>query len=231
MASMTISNVIIGIIGMLATVCSAGAYEPPQPSAACLGKIVDKLGDATPVTHQFKGSRAIFLLRGKQLYYESNLELDSDGSRFATKDASGRKQDPTGDPNTSLRYPGSKRESVAADAVPYLVLPGKFYQQFGVELGDIAAVIYKNCVEFAIFADIGPSKKLGEGSIALHRALGHEPIRNGRYHDEGIDGAVITIVFPGSGNGTPQTPKKVRNIGKALFIGLGGDADVCSIPS
>jgi hypothetical protein len=228
---MTLKIVIICIVATFAAVSSAGAYEPPQPSATCLGKIIDKLRDATPITHQFKGSRAVFILPEKQLYYESNLELDSDGSRFASKDASGRRQDPTGDPNTSLRYPGSKRESVDADAVPYFVLPEKFYHQFGVALGDIAAVIYKDTVEFAIFADIGPSKKLGEGSIALHRGLGHEPIRNGRYHDEGIDGRVITIVFPGSGNGTPQTPDQVRNIGKALFIGLGGDADVCSLAS
>jgi len=84
-------------------------------------------------------------------------------------------------------------------------------------------VIFKDKIEFAVFADHGPSKKLGEGSIALHRSLGHEVIRGGTFHDEAIDKDVITIVFPGSGDGTPRTPDEIRRIGGGLFATLGGE--------
>jgi glycosyl hydrolase group 75 (putative chitosanase) len=91
----------------------------------------------------------------------------------------------------------------------------------GIRLGDVAAVIYGDKLEFAVFGDVGPSTKLGEGSIALHRALGHEVIHNGKFLDEAIDSGVTTIVFPHSGNGTPQTPERIREIGRAALRRLG----------
>ena len=52
-------------------------------------------------------------------------------------------------------------------------------------------------------------EQLGEGSIALHRALGHETIINGKLIDEAIDEGVITIVFPASG--IENDPPKIRH--------------------
>ena len=191
------------------------SHQPPAASVGRLGRIVDLLGDATKIDHHFdKGGKASFRLPGGQLYYESLLDLDSDGSRFAAQDA-------TGQSDTTLHQPDGK--PVDSDAVPFFVLPGgDFAGQFGIRLGDIAAVIFKDKIEFAVFADRGPRKKLGEGSIALHRSLGHETIRHGKFHDEAIDDGVITVVFPGSGDGTPQTPDEVREIGRRLFTELGG---------
>jgi hypothetical protein len=190
-------------------------YHPPAASLAKLGNIVGLLANATKIQHAFqKGGKAIFQLESGELYYDSLLDLDSDGSRFATVDA-------TGQSDTSLHQPDG--QPVDADAVPFFVLPGGgFASEFGIKLGDVAAVIFKDKIEFAVFADTGPKKKLGEGSIALHRSLGHETIRNGKFHDEAIDADVITIVFPGSGDGTPQTPERIREIGKSLFMALGG---------
>lgn len=191
------------------------SYQPPPASAGRLGGIVDLLGHATVVNHHFdKGGKAIFKLPGGQLYYDSLLDLDSDGSRFATVDQ-------TGQTDTTLHQPDGK--PVDADAVPFFVLPGGgFENEFGIHLGDVAAVIFRDKIEFAVFADRGPKKKLGEGSIALHRSLGHETIRHGKFHDEAIDRDVITIVFPGSGDHTPQTPERIREIGRRLFTELGG---------
>ena len=74
-----------------------------------------------------------------------------------------------------------------------------------------------------VFADTGPKTKIGEGSIALHRSLGFERVRpNGHILDAGIDSGVVTIVFPGSGNGKAQTPAAIRAIGQQLFTGIGG---------
>jgi hypothetical protein len=190
-------------------------YQPPSASLGRLGSIVQALDSATKIDHPFKkGGKAIFKLTGGEIYYDSLLDLDTDGSRFAT-------QDQTGQSDTTLHQPDGK--PVDSDAVPYFVLPGHgFYQQFGIRLGDVAAVIFGDKVELAVFADHGPRTKLGEGSIALHRSLGHEAIRNGKLHDEAIDRDVVTIVFPGSGDGTPQTPDSIRAIGKGLFTALGG---------
>jgi hypothetical protein len=80
------------------------------------------------------------------------------------------------------------------------VLPAGQYKKLGIKLGDIAAVRYNGHVAFAIFADVGPRHKLGEGSMALASALGinNSPTRGG------IKGAHVEyLVFPGSGNGTP----------------------------
>lgn len=190
------------------------SYHLPPASLELLDGIVDALERATRINHSFtKGGEAVFELEGGQIYYDSLLDLDTDGSRFAAQDA-------TGQSDTSLHQPDGK--PVDSDAVPFFVLPGGFEQQFGIRLGDVAAVIFRDKVEFAVFADRGPRRKLGEGSIALHRSLGHETIRNGRLHDEAIDEDVITIVFPGSGDGTPQTPDQIRRIGKTLFTALGG---------
>jgi hypothetical protein len=189
-------------------------YKPPAASLSRLGSITTILAQSTKVDAQFtKGGKAIFLLPGKQLYYESLLDLDSDGSSFAT-------QDKTGDAETSLHQPDGK--PVDSDAVPYFVMPQQFAKQYCIVLGDVAAVVYKDKVEFAVFADHGPKDKLGEGSIALHRSLGHEVIEDGKLHDVAIDKDAITIVFPGSGNGSPQSPDKIRQIGRDLFAKLGG---------
>jgi len=189
-------------------------YHPPSASLPRLGGIVDALQSATRIEHPFKkGGKAIFKLEGGELYYDSLLDLDTDGSRFAAQDA-------TGQSDTSLHQPDGK--PVDSDSVPFFVLPGSFGEELGFSLGDVAAVIFEDKIEFAVFADHGPSKKLGEGSIALHRSLGHETIRGGKLHDEAIDANVLTIVFPGSGDGTPQTPEKIRAIGASRFTAIGG---------
>ena len=188
-------------------------YQPPSASLSQLGSIVQLLESATRIHKSFeKGGKIILKLAGGEIYYDSLLDLDSDGSIYNTDDQ-------TGQSDTTLHQPDGS--PVDADAVPFFVLPGiGFYQKFGIKLGDIASVIYQDHVEFAVFVDHGPSKKLGEGSIALHRALGHETIRGGKFHDEALDEDVITIVFPGSGDGTPQTPEKIRQIGRKLFKDL-----------
>ena len=197
-------------------------YQPPAASLGRLGTITQKLAAAAKVEFPFDTHpKAVLQLASGELFYESRLTLDTDGSVFAS-------QDPTGDSQTSIQ--NADGTPVDADAIPYFVLPEKnFYQQFGIRLGDIAAVIYRDKIAFAVFADEygdqQTEEQLGEGSIALHRLLGHETITaDGRLINEGIDSGVITIVFPGSGReDDPQTPAKINEIGKKLFKALGGN--------
>ena len=199
-----------------AIVSPVNSYQPPSASLSRLGTITRQLERATTVRQHFDhGGDFVFLLPGGQLYFEGPLELDTDGSKFYD-------QDPTGQSDTSIH--DAHDRPVDANRVPYFVLPCHgFCDKFGIQLGDIAAVIHNDRIEFAVFADCGPANKLGEGSIALHRALGHETVINGTLHNDGIDSGVVTIVFPGSGKtDDPQTPQKVRQIGSMLFHALGG---------
>ena len=71
---------------------------------------------------------------------------------------------------------------VDADVIPYVVIPeagppdvaGEFTRLTGVKVGDFGVVIANGRTVPVIVADTGPFSKLGEGSLALHRALDHE---------------------------------------------------------
>lgn len=137
-------------------------------------------------------ARRIEGLPGGAVYFRSGMQIDADGSPRA------RQIDPTGQTRTSLRYDDGS--SVNAEHIPYFVLPAGKYKHLGIKLGDIAAVRYNGKVEFAVFADVGPSYKLGEGSMALARELGinHSPTRGGVSSPQ-----VEYLVFPGSGDRSP----------------------------
>ena len=110
------------------------------------------------------------------------------------------------------------RRYVNADVVPYIVLP---YSQHGdAELGDFAVVMNRRngLYTYAIFADLGPPRYAGSGSIALAISLGiNEDARWG-----GADGGVLYIVFPGSGNGKPRSLAEIEAEGAKFFEAWGG---------
>lgn len=92
------------------------------------------------------------------------------------------------------------RRYVDSSSVPYIVLPGRqTIWDTGVKLGDFVAVYNgsNGKLSLGIFADTGPREKLGEGSVALARALGHEPVIRGKIR-AGIDEDLLYVVFPGS---------------------------------
>ena len=102
--------------------------------------------------------------------------------------------------NTKGKY--DPRRYVDSAKIPYIVLPGnQLIRDTGARLGDFAAVYNGNNGKFsyAICADIGPSQKIGEGSIALAQALGHNPFVRGKVQ-VGIDDDVLYVVFPRSQN-------------------------------
>lgn len=192
-------------------------YNPPSPMRAHLGGILNLIEQGSHLTPDLAGLEFMCKLPGGQLFFQSDLDLDTDGKKDP-----GIIYESTHQSQTSIDQSGT---IVSSNSTPYFVLPGGFYGQFGIKIGDVAAVLYKDRIEFAVFADTGPKKKIGEGSIALHRTLGFERIRpNGHILDAGIDSDVVTLVFPGSGNGKPQTPDNIRQIGKAAFNALGGTA-------
>ena len=132
--------------------------------------------------------RALRRLPDGAIAYTSKLAVDLDGSPFACGPDRGRMdQCPT---SLMLPRPGRREVPVNADAVPYVVIPeagspdvrGEFARLTGVHVGDFGVVLARGYVVPVIVADTGPFAKLGEGSLALHRALGRalRPARSWR---------------------------------------------------
>lgn len=169
--------------------------------------------------------------------YVSKLAVDLDGSPFACSPAHGLSdQCPT-----SLMLPDGENGLVPVDSdrIPYVVIPaagpsdvsGEFGRLTGVSVGDFGVVIAHGRVVPVIVADTGPFPKLGEGSIALHRALGRELCEKRdasgtctSFGDEdrmeSIEGDVTTVLFPGTARAdlTPTTiAQVVREQGLALW--------------
>jgi len=68
----------------------------------------------------------------------------------------------------------SPRRYIDARIVPYIALPPDFVQTFDIHLGDLAVVVNQanGRSAYAIYADVGPKGRIGEGSIALAKTLG-----------------------------------------------------------
>lgn len=95
------------------------------------------------------------------------------------------------------------------------------------KLGDFGLVVNQanNKSSYAIFADIGPAERIGEGSIALAKALEirSDPRRGG------TASGIIYLIFPNSGNGKPRTIEEINVAGERLFQAWGGkqQLDAC----
>lgn len=151
-----------------------------------------------------EGLCSLYQFENGAVLFHAKMDIDADGSPNALD------IDPDyGQLTTAFTYRGYSGQTAHVDAerVPYIVLPQRssanqdFYARTNIGLGDIAAVIYRGRVEFALVADIGPPDKIGEGSIALAQSLGHNPFafRHGqKIVDRAIPGGVIYIVFPGT---------------------------------
>jgi hypothetical protein len=154
---------------------------------------------------------------------DARLQLDTDG----WPDGAGR-GDRWWRADTTLTL--GDGSFVNSNKVPYIVLPGPetWPRQFGIDLGDYAAVLWRDRLAFAVFADRGPRIKIGEGSLELMRRLGAERLRaDGAVIDSDIGPGVVMIVFPGSGKTAHRKDEatllaKIDSEGAARFKALSG---------
>lgn len=104
---------------------------------------------------------------------------------------------------------------VDASRIPFVVLPGTMARQLGARVGDFALVFNRRNgkMSYAIFGDVGPFDRIGEGSVALAENLGiRSDARNG-----GARRGIVYLVFPGSGNGGPRTIEEINAEGQKLI--------------
>jgi hypothetical protein len=210
---------------------AALASSSPWPAGVALppGQPIDEASrgqfDVCDKTEHFRGRRthgcrddpnavtALRRLPDGAIAYTAKLAVDLDGSPFACGPDRGRMdQCPT---SLMLADDKGRDRPVDSDMIPYVVIPeagprdvrGEFGRLTGVQVGDFGVVIARGHVVPVIVADTGPFAKLGEGSLALHRALGRElcvrrdadgVCRRVVAPMESIAGDVTTVLFPGS---------------------------------
>lgn len=115
------------------------------------------------------------------------------------------------------RAQSDPRRYVNSETVPYLAIPPEL-KPFGAKLGDLAYAAYRDLLSWAIVADIGPRKKIGEGSIALASALRIPASpRNG-----GVGNGVSCVIFLGSSTGWPRDLDEAQATATSLLERWGG---------
>jgi hypothetical protein len=191
----------------------------------CDGKVL-KFG----CTKDRNRNTALLDLGGRALFFDGKMGLDADGSPLSASES----KTSTDQPETSYRYPMPGSPSVNADRVPFIVVPGGgFENELGVKIGDIAAVVFKGKVTFALVADQGPKCKIGEGSIQLHELVGHKVCleRNSggdcvKIKNVGVETGAMYFIFKDSNQLIQQglTPanvnQRLQEQGKKLFDAL-----------
>lgn len=136
---------------------------------------------------------------------------------------------------TALQQPGidirTPQAHLDSNQIPFIVIPRHWQQSStpGPKLGDFALVLRKSTgkMSFAVVGDLGPKRKIGEGSVALHQALGNDPfqIRFGKRRAfRGIGNRdVLYVIFPNSKiAGTQMTSELINREGQRLLDSLGG---------
>lgn len=123
---------------------------------------------------------------------------------------------------SNVADPRSPKKYIDATRIPYIALPRDFAIEFDIRLGDLAVVIDQanGRSAYAIYADVGPKGRIGEGSIALARAL---DMPSDPRHDS-VAGGLTYLIFPGSGSPADArvTARNVRSSAGRLFRRWGG---------
>jgi hypothetical protein len=184
---------------------AGGTGTVGDPSAAdLLAKVSSCNGTAIKGGFGLDGAGSISMYQcGSAVYWKADLDVDCDGIQTPPCDT-----DPQGQPQTSIvdRAPNG---DVDPTVLPYFVIPlGKpetaWYTAFGIELGQVGAVVYKGQVKYGIFADEAGGWFIGEVSYAMCQLFLGAP-KNGNDPCDpssgGIDPADITYVtFTGTTN-------------------------------
>jgi Fungal chitosanase of glycosyl hydrolase group 75 len=167
--------------------------------------------------------KALLAFPDGTIFWSSKMAIDADGPAAGVGRLSGSQLDPDSGQNDTTFHFCDTDQGLPSEAVPYIVLPGgTFRTNTGLDIGDVALVIFKDKIAAAICGDIGPSKKIGEGSIRLHEAL-HPPAPDPcslrqpdgsckRILDDSIEEDVLFFVFPKSSFGEELTVSNLETL-------------------
>jgi hypothetical protein len=192
--------------------CKGVPFQNAVNAAADIKEVFDAFDQTSAGKNDPSKCKALLAFPNSQaIFWSSKMAIDADGPSAGPGRPTGSQLDPgSGQDDTSLHFSNGK--GLPSEMIPYIVLPGGgFRAKTGLALGDLAVVIFKDKITAAICGDIGPVKKIGEGSIRVHEAF-HPPapdpcIRGGngfcrRIHNVSLNEDVLFFVFPGSGFGS-----------------------------
>ncbi|WP_427168071.1 glycoside hydrolase family 75 protein [Streptomyces sp. C1-1] len=142
--------------------------------------------EGTPATIPVCGTR-------DAVFWKADLDIDCDGRAGPRCN---RRTDPLFSSLTA--YQQSDGRHLSAERLPYIVVPAVSriwdHRDHGVRGGSVAAVVYRDRVQYAVVGDIGPRGIIGEASYATARGLGIRPDPRGG----GTSSGVTYIVFKDS---------------------------------
>ncbi|MEU6508300.1 glycoside hydrolase family 75 protein [Streptomyces sp. NPDC046942] len=183
----------------------AAAVPPPRrpvvrsEGAVAAVDLLARLGECHQISHgRYRtdaGSPATVPVCGTQdaVYWKADLDIDCDGQATARCN---RRTDPVFATTTSFQQ--SDGRHLNAETLPYIVVPATSriwdHRAAGVQGGSVAAVVYRDRVEYAVVGDVGPRDLIGEASYATAQGLGIPTDPRGG----GVPSGVTYIVFRNS---------------------------------
>jgi hypothetical protein len=188
------------------TLPAASAPAPPHAGPAASSErgisaadLLARVRDCAPVSHgRYRiddGAPATIPVCGTRdaVFWKADMDIDCDGQSGAHCN---RNTDPLFSPTTS--YQQSDGRYLNAERLPYIVVPAAsgIWNHRADQIGgaSVAAVVYRDRVQYAVVGDTGPQDLIGEASYATAKALGIRPDP----HGGGANSGVTYIVFKDS---------------------------------
>lgn len=215
-------------------------FGSAQDAAPSLKAIYDQFDETTAGSGDPNRCKALLRFPDGTIFWSSKMAIDADGPAAGPGRRRGAQLDPdSGQDDTTYHFPSNDR-ALPSETVPYIVLPGGgFRSKTGLAMGDVTVVVYRDKISAAVCGDLGPGKKIGEGSIRLHENF-HPPapdpcsLRDGdgfckKILNASIEEDVLFFVFPDSKFGAELTPAnleaRVKARAFALFSRLRGEGE------
>jgi hypothetical protein len=196
---------------------AAGAPAPRHEGAVRAADLLARARECAPVSHgRYRtdaGRPATVQVCGtpEAVFWTADLDIDCDGRPGLHCNS---RIDPVFSETTA--YQQSDGRHLSAETLPYIVVPGVSgtwdHRAYGVGGGSVAAVVYRDRVQYAVVGDTGPRDIIGEASYAAAKALG---IRADP-HGGGAPSGVTYIVFRGSRATPIESHASAVSVGERL---------------
>ena len=202
---MRVQTLTLAVVGaaLLAPTTLPAADRPNEPvryeGSVRASDLLAQVRDCAPVSNGHyrsdAGARADIPVCGTEdvVFWKADMDIDCDGRPGPR--CNGR-TDPSFADTTAFQQ--SDGRYLDAERLPFIVVPMASsiwnYRDHGIRGGSVAAVIYKDRVQYAVVGDTGPHDIIGEASYASAAALGINPDP----HGGGTASGVTYIVFKNS---------------------------------
>ncbi|MEU4085448.1 glycoside hydrolase family 75 protein [Streptomyces aureus] len=185
---------------VLSTTSTSGSpgspAAPAREGSVRAAELLARLGGCTAVSHgryrSDDGTRADIPVCGTRgaVYWTADMDIDCDGRPGPLCND---RTDPLFSDSTAFQQ--SDGRYLSAETLPYVVVPAPSdiwnYRDHGIGPGSVAAVIYRDRVQYAVVGDVGPEDIIGEASYATAAGLGVRPDPRGG----GTPSGVTYVVF------------------------------------